>query len=120
MGVLAKGIDSGPDLILGGNADTSAGDDGILTSDPDFVSSDIVIKSNDTIRLDLDNDNSGEDADFEIRNETDTLIFNVDNGGTVQMGGAGIAAFPRPAYDTGWIPLTTGASATMDSQPGRR
>jgi hypothetical protein len=110
VGVIAEGFDSGPDLILGSNANTTVGDDGIISSDPDLVSSDIILKSNDTVRIDLDNDGSLEDADFEIYNESDDLIFNVDNSGAVIMGGAGIAAFPRPAYDSGWDAVIAGGS----------
>lgn len=110
VGVIAEGFDYNPDLILGGNADTSAGDDGVLTSDPDFASSDIYMKSNDAIRFDLNNDGSTENSDFEIYNESDTLIFNVNDSGEVIMGGPGIAAFPRPAYDSGWHSIPTGAN----------
>ncbi len=113
VGVLAKGLDSGADLILGGNADSSTGDDGNLASDPDYASSDLVLKSNDTIRLELDNDGDGEDADFEIRDAADTLLFNVDESGAVTSGGAGIAAFPRPAYDSGLVSVTAGSTVDL-------
>jgi hypothetical protein len=112
-GLLAKGMDSGPDIILGGNADTNAGDDGILKSDPTYASSDIVLKSNDTVRIDLDNDGDGEDADFEIRNKDDTLLFDVDDSGAVIYGGPGVAAFPRPAYDSGWVTILAGNSNSL-------
>lgn len=113
-GVLASGIDSGADLILGGNANTGAGDDGIITSDPNYASSDMVLKVNDTLRIDLDNDADGEDADFEIRNGADALIFDVDESGAVIFGGAGIAAFPRPAYDSGLVGVTAGGTQTLN------
>jgi hypothetical protein len=106
--ILADGVDSGPDLILGGNADTGAGDEGILTSDPAYTSSDLYFKSNDNVRIDLDNDGDGEDADFEIRNKDDILLFDVDESGAVVSGGPGIAAFPRPAYDSGWVTIAAG------------
>ena len=38
------------------------GDDGRLNSDPTYPSSDLVLVSNDTLRIDLDNDADGEDA----------------------------------------------------------
>ncbi|MGD2156685.1 MAG: hypothetical protein PVG32_07400 [Anaerolineales bacterium] len=117
-GIIARGVDSGADLILDGNANTGTGDDGVLTSDPDYTSSDIVIKSNDTIRLDLDNDNDGEDADFEIRNGENDLIFDVDDSGAVVYGGEGIAAFPRPAYDSGWIPIDPDETITLNHNLG--
>lgn len=117
-GVRATGIDSGPDLILGGNAETGVGDDGILASDPGYASSDIILRANDTLRIDLDNDGDGEDADFEIRDKDDNLIFDVDESGTVVYGGAGIAAFPRPAYDSGWVSLSAGASIDLNHNLG--
>lgn len=58
-GVYARGLDGGADLILGGNAHTTLGDDGRITSDPDYESSDILLVTNDGIRIDLDADNSG-------------------------------------------------------------
>ncbi len=83
-GVYARGVDLGADLILGGNANTTAGDDGRITSDPAYASSDIVLLTNDGIRIDLDNDADGEEADFEIRDKDDTLILNVDESGSIQ------------------------------------
>jgi hypothetical protein len=83
-GVYARGTGWGPDLILDGDATT---DDGRIYSDPAYSSSDIVLVSNDTIRIDLDNDGGGEDADFEIYDKDDTLIFDVDNSGTTSIRG---------------------------------
>ncbi|MGD8466236.1 MAG: hypothetical protein PVI09_20450 [Anaerolineae bacterium] len=117
-GVLAKGVDSNADLILGGNGDTGSEDDGVLTSDPSYASSDIVIKSNDTVRIDLDNEMGGEDADFEIRNASDTLIFDVDETGAVLLGGSGVPAFPRPAYDSGWVSVSQGGSVVRNHNLG--
>ncbi|MCU0522340.1 MAG: hypothetical protein MUF84_16800, partial [Anaerolineae bacterium] len=111
-GVVARGHNAGADLILAGNAETTLGDDGRITSDPAYASSDIVLSSNDTIRFDLDLDGDGEDADFEIRDKDGTLVFNVDERGAVTSGGPGIAAFPRPAYDSGWVALAQ-ASAVV-------
>jgi len=117
-GVYARGYDAGADLILAGNADTMLGDDGRIFSDPNYASSDIHVIVNDGIRIDLDQDGNGEDADFEIRNADDTLIFNVDESGVVTFGGAGIAAFPRPAYDTGWVGLGQGDSVNRTHNLG--
>jgi hypothetical protein len=93
-GVYALGEGWGADIILGGDSTT---DDGRIYSDPTYASSDIVLVSNDTIRIDLDNDGDGEDADFEIRDKDDNLIFDVDDGGTTRVnvlqivGGADLA-----------------------------
>ena len=86
-GVYARGKDRGADLILGGNANTVVGDDGKIYSDPAYASSDIYLVTNDCLRIDLDNDGSGEDADFEIRDKDDTLLFNVDDSGTTTIRG---------------------------------
>jgi hypothetical protein len=117
-GVRTEGLDSGADLILGGNANTSVGDDGILVSDPAFASSDIILRSNDTVRIDLDDDADGEDADFEIHDSTGATIFNVDESGTVTSGGAGIAAFPRPAYDSGLVSVSAGNTVNLTHSLG--
>jgi len=117
-GVVARGLDAGADLILGGNANTTLGDDGRIISDPDYASSDIHMIANDGIRVDLDQDGDGEDADFEIRNGDDALVFNVDESGDVSFGGTGMVAFPRPAYDTGWVALSPGASANRTHNLG--
>ena len=82
-GVYAVGKDRGADLILGGNADTGVGDDGKIFSEPSYASSDIYLVANDGVRIDLDNDGNGEDADFEIRDKDDNLIFDVDESGEV-------------------------------------
>jgi hypothetical protein len=117
-GVYARGYDAGADLILGGNADTTAGDDGRIVSDPNYASSDILLITNDGIRVDLDEDGDGEDADFEIRAGDNTLVFNVDESGAVSFGGTGIAAFPRPAYDSGWVSLGQGATVNRTHNLG--
>ena len=76
---------SDADLVLGGTSSTN--DDGRIASDPAYSSSDIVLVSNDDIRIDLDNDGDGEDADFEIRDKDNNLIFNVDESGDVDIAG---------------------------------
>ena len=85
---------SDADLVLGGTSNTK--DDGVISSDPTYSSSDIVLRSNDEVRIDLDADGDGEDADFVIRDKNGHLLFNVDESGAV------ISALPRPAYDSGW------------------
>jgi hypothetical protein len=115
-GVLARGVESGADLILGGNS--SSQDNGTLYSDPAYPSSDIVILTNDTLRVDLDNDGDGEDADFEIRDKDDALVFDVDESGDVTYGGAGLVAFPRPAYDSGWQAFDPSECRALDHNLG--
>jgi hypothetical protein len=117
--VYARGVDDGADLILAGNADTLLGDDGRISSDPAYPSSDIHILSNDGVRIDLDQNNDGEDADFEVRNAADALIFNIDESGDVTFGGGGVAAFPKPAYDSGWRAISPGGTLTLTHNQGR-
>jgi hypothetical protein len=111
VGLKAESIDAGIDLVLGGNANTTTGDDGVIASDPAYPSSDIVLLSNDGVRINLDHDGDGEDADFEIRNKDDTLIFNVDESGDVSYSGALVGAFPRPGYDSGWVVIGQNATS---------
>ncbi|PHS67312.1 MAG: hypothetical protein COB12_03975 [Flavobacterium sp.] len=77
-------IDINPDLILGGTANTSTGDDGIITSDPAYSSSDIRIKSNDAVVIHLDQDND-EDGSFQIKNDIGTTIFDIDEYGNTTI-----------------------------------
>ena len=116
-GVLAKGVDNGADLILGGNADTTAGDNGIIKSDPSYPSSDIVLITNDNIRIDLNNDVSSETAEFEIY-YNGSRVFQVDESGNVNSGGSGLVAFPKPAYDSGWQTLSAGSCQTLTHSLG--
>jgi hypothetical protein len=81
-GVYARGTDYGADLILHG--DSTSQDDGIITSDPDYPSSDIVLQVNDSLRIDLDNDNDGEDADLEVFDGDNNRIFDLDESGAIQ------------------------------------
>ena len=77
-------LNTSPDLVLGGNFFWAgpAEDDGRIHSDPAFPSSDLILRSNDAIRIDLDADGDGEDADFTIRNKDGQDVFNVDEDGT--------------------------------------
>ncbi|NPA91315.1 MAG: hypothetical protein GXO55_07710 [Chloroflexi bacterium] len=99
------GSDSAPDLILGAN--NSSYDNGVISSEPRDLDSDIVLRTNDTLRIDLDADKSGNDSDFEIRDKDGHLLFNVDDSGAV------ISALPRPAYNSGWVALSKGEVKTL-------
>jgi hypothetical protein len=117
-GLRAESENDGSDLILGGNADTTQGDDGIVSSDPAYASSDIILRTNDGIRVELDHDASSEDADFEIVNKDGSAIFNVDESGDVSYTGALIGAFPRPAYNSGWLAIGLNATSTRTHSLG--
>ncbi|MCI0477033.1 MAG: hypothetical protein L0Y55_12360, partial [Anaerolineales bacterium] len=114
----AQSVDDQSDLILAGNANTGLGDDGILSSDPDYAGSDLVLRTNDAIRVELDNDGDGEDADFEIQNKDSTVIFNVDESGDVTYTGALNGAFPSPAYDSGWVAIGLNVTNTRTHSLG--
>ena len=77
-------INANPDLVLGGNSSSTSGDDGIIASDPAYAGSDIFIRSNDAVVVQLDFDNN-EAGDFEIRNGTQTVVFEVNESGTVRV-----------------------------------
>lgn len=117
-GVLARGVDLGPDLILAGNANTGSGDDGRIFSDPAYASSDVVIVSNDNVRIDLDKDANDSDSDFEIINKDGIVLFDVDESGDVIYGGTGLAAFPRPAYDSGWRDVAAASCVGLNHNLG--
>jgi hypothetical protein len=78
--------DTAPDLVVGGTGfGNDYDDDGRIHSDPAFSSSDLLLVSNDAVSIYLDNDGSGEDADFQVFDRDDNLIFNVDDGGTTRV-----------------------------------
>lgn len=112
-GLKAESIDNGNDLILGGNANTTAGDDGILSSDPAYASSDLILRTNDGIRVELDHDASAEASDFQIVDKDSSTIFDVTQAGNVSYSGALIGAYPRPAYDSGWHDITANTDFTF-------
>ena len=107
-----RSIDNGNDLILAGNANTTVGDDGILSSDPTYPSSDLILRSNDGIRVELDHDASAESADFQIIDKDGTTIFNVSNTGALT------SSFPRPAYDSGWTTVAADGTHTFTHSLG--
>lgn len=100
-GVYAKGKGDGADLILGGS-------DGKIQSTPTDIHSNIYLIANRNIKIHLDNDGTGEDADFSVYDKDDDCIFRIDESGDVTYGGPNIAAFPRPAYDSGWVSIGHG------------
>lgn len=79
VGLYARGSqDNAPDIVVGGNSD--ADDNGIISTSPNYSSSDLVLRSNDSVRIDLDYDGGGEDADFYVSAGGET-IFKVDESG---------------------------------------
>ncbi|MBN2393900.1 MAG: hypothetical protein JXR84_24415 [Anaerolineae bacterium] len=95
MGLYVEaGDDYAADLVLGGN------DNGRMSSNPAYDGSDLQFFTNDAFDIYLNADEAGADADndFNIYNGIgNTLIFNVDEGGTTSVkvlaiqGGADLA-----------------------------
>jgi len=83
-GIYAMGsTNSKPDIILGANSVAALEDEGIISSDLNFNSSDIWLKSNDAVVVVLDQ-NDDEEGDFEIKaNNSPAVIFNVSEDGKV-------------------------------------
>lgn len=75
------------DLILGGTSNTTAGDDGIISSDPDYAGSDLILISNDAVFINLDNDDN-ENGEFIINNGAGTGVFAVTEAGNVFVNGS--------------------------------
>jgi hypothetical protein len=109
-GVYARGGEWGADLVLGGTASNS---DGRIHSDPAYDSSDIRLVSNDGVTIDLDEDNNPGSSSFSIRNADNDDVFSVDEAGNVAYGGSNRAAFPRPAYDSGWVEVVDEGCLTL-------
>ena len=83
VGLYARGeANADADLVLGGTSDTN--DDGRILSDPAYIHSDIVLVTNDALRVDLDEDNNSS-SDFEIYNGANTRVFNVNEDGDVSQ-----------------------------------
>ena len=80
-------VDANPDLILEGKSNTTAGDDGIISSDPKYAGSDIFIRSNDAVVIELDYDND-ETGQFEIKAGDGSEIFEVAESGNATLAGS--------------------------------
>ncbi len=85
-GVRAEGgSNEAPDLILGG---FGAADDGRIYSEPSLSGSDILLYSNDTVQIDLDEDNNSTSV-FNIRNGTNAVVWTVSETGLAVAAGPG-------------------------------
>ncbi len=74
-----------PDIILGGTVGNN-NDDGIIASNPELPGSDLYLRSNDAVVIELDNDDN-ESASFIIRNGDDGEVFSVNESGNVNIDG---------------------------------
>lgn len=75
------------DLILGGTANSTTGDDGIITSDPDYAGSDIFLRSYDAVVMQLDFDDN-ETGEFDVNNGAGTNIFKLRETGNLTISGS--------------------------------
>ncbi len=88
-GLYARGgSNTDADIVLGGSSTTN--DDGRIISDPNYSGSDIFMTSNDAVVIELDADNSNEDADFTIEDKDSNTIFNLDESGQLSLYEPGI------------------------------
>ncbi len=116
-GIFSAG-DGQPDVVLAGRSDSAPGDDGVLASDPARPDSDLLIQTNDWLAIQLDADNSGNPtAGFSVE-RNGAKLFQMDKDGNLTYGGPGLSAFPRPAYDSGWVAVAKGANVTWNHNLG--
>lgn len=66
-----------PDVVIGGSG---ASDEGNLWTDPSQPSSDLYLRSNDEVWVQLD-ENDDESAEFRVRNGVNTTVFRVTEDG---------------------------------------
>ena len=88
-GLRAKAGDgSTPDLILAGNNNTTGGDNGRISSDPDYESSDLFLVSNDAVVVKLNNDQNVEDdgSAFSVRDQNNNDLFRIQDNGDICIG----------------------------------
>ncbi len=76
--------ESNRDLVLGGTDDSLFGDDGVITSDPAYESSDLWLVSNDAVLVMLDGDDSGETSEFIVADDDLDVLLQVDGFGVTE------------------------------------
>jgi hypothetical protein len=93
-GLVAKGgAGAAADVVL---AATSEGEDnGNLYSDPDYASSDLVLYTNDDIAIHLDENDDESGSTFTVNNSANTIVFSVNESGTVQVNGTTVHSSDR-------------------------
>ncbi len=85
-GVYATNYANGIDLIVGGTADGSVFDDGIISSEPGLPKSQLMLFSNNDVSVHLDRD-SNTTSSFVIFNGDDADVFRVGENGNVNVSG---------------------------------
>jgi len=77
--------DAYPDVVLGGNSGVY--DNGVISSDPLYSGSDIILRANDRVHIHLDEVNANS-SDFTIKNGENNSVFSVNESGTISSAGA--------------------------------
>jgi len=111
LGVYANGgqfQDGIPDIILGSSNSALYSDDGLISTNPERASSDMILRSYDdvSVRLDYDNNEAG---NFRIRDGNGGVVFNVTESGNVNLDGI-LQIGTETIEDTGSNQLSVDAS----------
>jgi hypothetical protein len=86
VGVFATASNNNnPDIILGGTSG-NANDNGIISSNPQLIGSDIYLRSNDAVVIELDYDDNG-NGNLLIKDSDNNDVFEVNESGNVNMVG---------------------------------
>ena len=75
-----------PDIILGGDSG-NANDDGIIASDPNLSGSDIYLRSNDAVVIELDHNASSTNSSFQVQDSAGDAVFRVFESGNATLAG---------------------------------
>ena len=109
-------VNENPDIVLGANGSGSSQDDGIISSAPNFSSSDLYLLSNDAVIIDLDQDNN-EAGNFRIRNSNQDVVFDISELGDVTVEGVltiGTASLQNIFTD--FLEINKSTIPTLDGQ----
>ncbi|MEM5564285.1 tail fiber domain-containing protein [Psychroserpens sp. AS72] len=87
VGVYARASNhNNPDIILGGSSG-NANDDGIISSNPEISGSDIYLRSNDAVVIQLDYDDTN-NSSFIVRDSDDVNVFSINESGNATLSGS--------------------------------
>lgn len=95
-GALFRGYKDGgfADIVLAASSNSSTGDNGVIMSDPSFAGSDIFLKANDAVVVQIDNNNNTE-GNFLVWDGNNTNLFLVTHDGDVLVKGATVHGSDR-------------------------
>ena len=86
--IFAKASDnSNPDIILAGVDSGNTNDDGIIASDPNISGSDIYLRSNDAVVIELDHNASSTNSSFQVHDSAGSVAFRVFEDGNANLAG---------------------------------